>query len=74
MSEKKIIKKKNITLEDKRKYAKVGMTVSMGLLTATGFMQKKGGKALHIWSGAALIGFSLWHHMLYQPKSTRDKS
>lgn len=68
MSEKKIIKKKNITLEDKRKYAKAGMTVSMGLLAATGFVQRKGGKALHIWSGAALIGFSLWHHMLYQPK------
>ena len=66
---KKTIVNKNITLEDKKKYAKVGMTVSMGVLTATGFMQGKGTKALHIWSGAALIGFSLWHHMLYQPKA-----
>ena len=67
---KKTIENKNITLEDKKKYAKVGMTVSMGVLTATGFMQeKRGAKALHIWSGAALIGFSLWHHMLYQPKA-----
>lgn len=74
MSEKKIIKKKNITLEDKRKYAKAGMTVSMGLLMATGVMKTKGVKTLHICSGAALIGFSMWHHMLYQPKSTRDKS
>jgi len=65
---KEIIKNKSITLENKRKYAKVGMTVSMGLLTATGFVQTRGSKGLHIWSGAALIGFSLWHHMLYQPK------
>jgi len=57
-----------ITLEDKKKYAKTGMTVSMGVLAVTGFMQGKGAKALHIWSGAALIGFSLWHHMLYSPR------
>jgi len=73
------IKKKkleNITLEDKKKYAKTGMTVSMGVLAVTGFMQGKGPKALHVWSGAALIGFSLWHHMLYQPKSgnLKDKA
>ena len=62
-----------ITLEDKKKYAKTGMTVSMGVLTVTGFMQGKGPKALHIWSGAALIGFSMWHHMLYRPKVKNSK-
>ncbi len=66
---KKIIENKNMSIEDKKKYAKVGMTVSMGVLAATGFVQGKGAKTLHIWSGAALIGFSLWHHMLYQPKA-----
>ena len=63
-----------ITVEDKRKYAKTGMTVSMGVLAVTGFMQGKGPKALHIWSGAALIGFSMWHHMLYRPKAKNQKA
>ena len=66
---KNIIENKDITLKDKKKYAKVGMTVSLGVLTATGFMRVKGTRGLHIWSGAALIGFSLWHHMLYQSKN-----
>ena len=66
---KKKIENKNITMEDKKKYAKLGMAVSMGVLTATGFVRGKGSKALHVWSGAALIGFSLWHHMLYQPRA-----
>ena len=62
-----------ISLEDKKKYAKTGMTVSLGVLAVTGFMQGKGPKALHVWSGAALIGFSMWHHMLYQPKAKSSK-
>ena len=60
-----------ITIRDKKKYAKTGMTVSMGALVVTGFMQGKGPKALHVWAGAALIGFSLWHHMLSKPKTKR---
>lgn len=65
--------KKN-TLEDKKKYAKTGMTVSMGVLAVTGFMQGKGPKALHVCSGAALIGFSMWHHMLYRPRAKSSKT
>jgi len=63
-----------ITFEDKKKYAKNGMTVSMGVLAVTGFMQGKGPKALHVWSGAALIGFSMWHHMLYRPRAKSSKT
>ncbi len=67
------VKNKNITLVDKKKYAKAGMSVSLGALVVTGFMQGKGASTLHICSGTALIGFSLWHYMLYQPKSKTSK-
>ena len=71
MMKEKALENKNTPLKDKKKYAKIGMTVSLGVLTATGFMRGTGSKTLHIWSGAALIGFSLWHHMLYQPKTEK---
>ncbi len=52
----------------KRTAAKAGMTASLVALTATGFMKGRGAGTLHIWSGAALIGFSLWHYSLYTKK------
>jgi len=53
-------------MEEKRTVAKIGMTVSLGVLVATGMMRGRGAKVLHIWSGLALIGFSVWHHRLYR--------
>ncbi|MEA1969265.1 MAG: hypothetical protein U9N77_13750 [Thermodesulfobacteriota bacterium] len=66
----KIIKKSDIA--KKRTIAKYGMTLSMGALVATGFMQGKVPKSLHIGTGLALVGFSYWHYSLYQPKSKKD--
>lgn len=43
------------------------MTVSLGASLVTGLMRGRRARVLHIWSGVALIGFSLWHHSLYQP-------
>jgi hypothetical protein len=54
-------------LDKKKSVAKIGMTLSMGALVGTGLMRGRGARTLHIWSGLALIGFSYWHHKLYQP-------
>ena len=61
------------TLRNKQSVAKMGMAVSMGTLITTGFMGGRGAKTLHIWSGLALIGFSVWHHRLYQPGSQDNR-
>jgi len=53
-------------MESKRSAAKIGLTMSMGALVATGLMRGRGARILHIWSGLALIGFSAWHHQLYR--------
>jgi hypothetical protein len=50
----------------KRSSAKIGMSLSLGALVVTGFMPGRGAKTLHVWSGLALIGFSIWHHNLYR--------
>ena len=72
---KKEIKKLSIDfdLDTKKEIAKIGMTASLGIVTATSFYMKNNLiKNLHIGSGVALIGFSFWHHMLYQPDK-KDK-
>lgn len=58
-------------IEEKKSIAKIGMTASLGSLVVTGLMRGRGAKALHIWSGIALMGFSWWHHQLYQPKNRK---
>jgi hypothetical protein len=50
------------------------MTASLGVLAATGIMEGLGSrstavKTLHVVSGFALIGFSLWHYSLYSSKN-----
>lgn len=72
MQKENLIEKKerilNLDLDTKKEVAKIGMTASLGIVTATSFyMKNKFMKNLHIGSGVALIGFSFWHHMLYQP-------
>jgi hypothetical protein len=47
-----------LTAKDKRKAAKMGMTISLGSLVLSGLMHFKGHKSLHTWSGIALLGFS----------------
>ena len=55
-------------LDTKKEVAKIGMTASMAIVIGTSFgMKSKVMKNLHIGAGVALVGFSLWHHMLYQP-------
>lgn len=57
-----------VDLDTKREIAKIGMTASMGITVATSFyMKNKTMKNLHIAGGVALVGFSFWHHLLYQP-------
>jgi hypothetical protein len=49
--------------------AKIGMLSSLGTLVISGFVKFNGAKQLHIGSGIALVGFSIWHHFLNQPKN-----
>ena len=56
-----------ISVQEERDLAKFGMVAAMGTLVVTGFMGRQASR-LHIGSGLALIGFSLWHYSLYQPK------
>lgn len=54
---------------EQREIAKAGMVSSLGTLFVTGFFRFKGAGLLHIWAGWALLGFSIWHHLLSTPKS-----
>lgn len=50
----------------KKEFAKIGMTVSMGLLVLSSFsLKSRFSKNLHVISGAALVGFSFYHNSLY---------
>ncbi|MBE2985061.1 helicase [Campylobacter sp. RM9344] len=62
----KILNGSLLNLETQRKVAKVGLGVSLGVVTLSAFgMKNKTIKALHIISGVALVGFSIYHHGLY---------
>jgi hypothetical protein len=64
-----------LDLDTKKELAKIGMTASMGITVLTAFyMKNKTMKYLHIGAGAALVGFSYWHHMLYQPDKKKNLS
>lgn len=55
-----------------RKLAKAGMVASLAAVTLTGVIRRKGLRKLHVATGVALIGFSIWHHSLY-PSSAPKK-
>jgi hypothetical protein len=55
-----------------RAAAKIGMSISLGALVATGLLPGVRSRHLHIWSGLALVGFSIWHHSLYQPRTGKN--
>jgi len=67
----------NLDLESKKEIAKIGMVVSLGVTVVTAPFLKGNRtlKNIHTGAGVILVGFSLWHHMLYQPekKSTKVK-
>lgn len=70
----KIFNLPSIDLDTKKEIAKIGMTASMGITVATSFyMKNRLMKNLHIGAGVALVGFSFWHHMLYQPENKVKK-
>lgn len=72
--EQKKLKLPHIDLDTKKEIAKIGMTASMGITVATSFyMKNRTMKNLHIGAGVALVGFSFWHHMLYQPEKKMQK-
>jgi hypothetical protein len=60
---------KALDLSDQRKMAKAGMAGSLGALFATGFFRFKGARMLHPWFGWALLGFSIWHHLVSKPSA-----
>lgn len=65
---------KRVSIETKKEIAKIGMTASLGVVVGTSFfMKNKLAKKVHIGAGAALVGFSLWHHLLYQPEQKSKK-
>lgn len=59
------------TLRVKRKTAIAGMTVCMAALVVTGYNRGRSMRKIHSWAGLALIGLSVWHWRLYQPKKTQ---
>lgn len=62
-------------LETKKEVAKIGMTASLAIVVGSSFaMKSKAMTNLHIGAGAALVGFSLWHHLLYQPAKTKTET
>ncbi len=57
-----------IDLEMKKELAKIGMTASLAVTVFTAlYIKNKTVKKIHTGAGVALAGFSLWHHLLYQP-------
>jgi len=55
-----------------RELAKLGMTAALGLLVITGFTRDRTARGLHVLAGGALVGLSVWHHLLYS--SGNDKA
>ena len=71
--------KTGFSLESQKEFAKIGMGVSLALTATTAlFMKNSSASKLHIASGIALVGFSLWHYSLYPKekavKVTQDKA
>jgi hypothetical protein len=60
-----------ISMKTQRKIAKAGVLASMGVLIWTGMQPRRRYLQLHIWAGMALLGVTLWHWSLYQPKADK---
>lgn len=66
----------NLDLETKKEIAKIGMTATLGVTVVTAPFLKgnKTMKYIHTGAGVMLVGFSLWHHLLYQPEKKAAKA
>lgn len=66
----------NLDLETKKEIAKIGMTVTLGVTVASAPFLKRNKtlKYIHTGAGVMLVGFSLWHHLLYQPEKKVAKA
>lgn len=53
------------SVESKREFAKLGMSASLLICVGSAFFKGNFARNLHIASGVALVGFSIWHHSLY---------
>lgn len=53
------------SIESKREFAKLGMSASLLTCVGSAFFKGNFARNLHIASGVALVGFSIWHHSLY---------
>ena len=62
------IKELLCSAESKKEFAKLGMSASLLLCVGSAFFKGNFAKNLHIASGVALVGFSIWHHSLYEKK------
>ncbi|MBR8462195.1 helicase [Campylobacter sp. faydin G-24] len=57
---------KLLNLQTQRTIAKVGMGISLGLVTLTAFnMKNRFSKGLHVAAGVSLVAFSFYHYGLY---------
>ena len=58
-----------MTSKQLQRFAKAGMTVSLGALvySAASPGPRRKRMVAHTWQGLALIGFSVWHYNLYPP-------
>ncbi len=62
-------------LELQKEAAKIGMTATLGATVVTSMFMKNGvAKKVHVVAGVAFCGFALWHHMLYQPKKSKQNT
>ncbi len=52
-----------------KELAKNSLAVTLGALVVTGLMRTPQARAIHMLAGAALIGLSVWHHLLYQTRN-----
>ncbi len=48
-----------------RELAKLGLAVAVGVLVVTGLSRSRSSRQLHVIAGGALVGLSVWHHLLY---------
>lgn len=65
---------KKLDLETKKEIAKIGMSATLGVAVLSApFLKNRTMKNIHTGAGVLLVGFSLWHHMLYQPEKRAKK-
>ncbi len=57
-----------------RELAKLGLSLALGTLILTGLSRTRASRKLHILAGGALIGLSVWHHMLYTPTGNNSRT